>query len=138
MTPLQIIFNWPIIVIFGKALINWYQIERQHKYPKHGRQIFIVIMIALVYIGLSGVRRPDQWELALTILLYLAASYWFLFDALLNLMRGKHILYIGIPDKEDAWTDLFFYKYPNMYTWSKIIMIVFIVYSIVWIPRLAI
>lgn len=136
MKPIFILLNWPLIIIFGKAVINWYQIERQKKYPKHGRQIFIVAMIALVYIGLSGVRRPEQWELALTILLYQATSYWFLFDALLNLMRGKRLLYIGIPDKEDAFTDQFFHKYPNLYTWSKIACIPLIIYGIVWITRL--
>lgn len=135
MTPLQIILNW-LVIIAGKAFLNWFQIERQHKYPKHGRQIFIVIMIALVYIGLSGVRRPNQWELALTILLYQATAYWLFFDAALNIMRGKKLLYIGIPDKDDAWTDQFFHKYPNLYTWSKIVCIPFIIYSIIWITRL--
>lgn len=137
MKPIFIIINWPIIVIFGKAIYNWYQIEKQHKYPKHGRQIAIVAIIALIYQALSGVNKSSEWELALTILLYQATSYWFLFDALLNLMRGKHLLYIGIPDKDDALTDQFFFKFPSAYTWSKICMIPLIVYGIIWIVRLS-
>lgn len=137
MKPIFILINWPLIVIFGKALLNWYQIEKQKKYPKHGIQIFIVAIIALLYQAWSGVNEASEWELALTILLYQATSYWFLFDAMLNLMRGKHLLYIGIPDKDDAVTDQFFFKYPSYYTWSKIVMIPLIIYSIVWITRLA-
>lgn len=137
MNSFLILITWPIVVIFGKAVYNWFQIEKQKKYPKHGRQILIVAVVGLLYQYLSGVRTIQQWEFAGAILLYQLSTYWFLFDGLLNIMRGKHWLYIGIPDKDDALTDQFFFKYQSFYVWSKIAMVPFIVYGIVWIIRLS-
>lgn len=137
MNPFLIIITWPLVVIFGKAVLNWFQIEKQKKYPKHGRQIAVVAVISLLYQALSGVNKIEEWELALTILLYQASTYWFAFDYTLNKLRGKHGLYIGIPDEKDAWTDQVFYKYPSAYLMSKIFMVPFIIYGIVWITRLA-
>lgn len=134
MTPFLIILL-SLTVIFGKAVYNWFQIKKQKRFPKHGRQILIVAVLYFA-IQFTVVRRIEQWELAGTILMFQACTHWFLFDFILNLMRRKHPLYIGIPDKEDAFTDQFFFKYPSFYVWSKIAMIPFIIYSIVWIFRL--
>lgn len=135
MTPFLVIL-FTLTVLFGKAVWNWYQIEKQNKRPKHTLQM-VPVALLMFAIQAMVVRRIEQWELAGTILLFQASIYWFLFDGVLNKMRGKHWLYIGIPDGEDALSDQLFYKLGgSMYLWSKIVMIPLIIYGVIWTYRL--
>lgn len=62
-------------------------------------------------------------------ILMVAALFWFWFDGLFNLKRGREWWYIGTIDKDEAATDNFKRKIGP--TWTKIVQITLMISSIV-------
>lgn len=129
MTPIGatilITLTWIVIVIFGKAIIDNWQLNL-HKRIYHGLEMIAVIFCAIIHGGLSGVRRADDY--ALTILIFQTSSFWLLFDGILSTLRHKPWFYIG----KMALTDKFFRKIGmSFYPWSKLVALIFMVYGII-------
>lgn len=131
MTPTLIILSW-ITVIEGKAVLNWHRIEQENKPIKHGLELVIVAIVALVHQALSGVNKIEEWELAGWILLFQVSSFALLFDLSLNLMRGKEPLYYG----KTSVIDRLFHKLGNgAYLMYKVFALVIMVTSIIQIYK---
>ena len=128
MTPLQIILYWPIIILI-KTLVDFWQHKTGRKI-KHGIEFWAMVFVAFFYQVAAGIRREEQWELAGFILMYQFFSYVALHDLLINTWMGKGPLFIGTT----AWWDVHvWHRWPNFYTWSKIIALILSIISAVWI-----
>lgn len=128
MTPLLIILIW-ISIIFGKQIYDWHLIRQKRTSPKHGLETFIMLLLAFIFDWfVVGIHRYEQRFYLLDVTIFQFFSYMAFFDAGLNLMRGLHPLYIG----KTAWIDVHVWrKWPNFYTWSKIIALIFVVYGVI-------
>lgn len=115
MTPLWIILIW-IFAIFGKQILDYFQIHVQKKSPPHGPELVLMCIIACFHLTLAGVWEKG-WAYAINLAAFDAFSYWSLFDGGLNLMLKRGWLAIG----KTAKTDIYFQKHPILYKWTKII-----------------
>lgn len=132
MNTLFIIITW-LIVIAVKVAVDSYQIEVQKKNIRHGFELFLVAITALLHQALSGVNRIEEWEFAGWILLFQTMSYWLLFDGALNLMRDKEFFYIG----ENAASDKLFKKLGmGAYFMSKVFALVLMITAIVQLTKI--
>lgn len=131
MNTFFITVTW-LIVIAVKVAIDAHQIEIKKKNINHGFELALVVIMAVIHQGLSGVNRIEEWELAGWILLFQTMSYWLLFDGLLNLMRDKEFFYIG----ENAASDKLFKNLGmGAYFMSKVFALVLMIVAIVQISK---
>ncbi len=129
MTPIQIVLVWPIIIL-TKCVWDWFQIVRLKKSPNHTVEFILMCIVAFLYSVAAGIRSIGQSELFGLITMYQFFSYVLLHDLLINIFRGMHPLYIG----RTSWIDKNVWsRWPNFYTWSKIIALIFVIVSIKWI-----
>lgn len=128
MNTFLIVITW-LTIIAAKVFVDWSIIERDKKKIRHGLEIVIVAIVAVLHQALSGVNKIEEWELAGWLLLFQTASYFFFFDFSLNLMRGKELFYYG----KTAWTDKMFHKIggDGPYLMSKIFALVLMIVAIV-------
>ena len=108
-----------LILLFFELARNWYVIERLKQTPNHARGwVFRVLVILLVPFTKFDL-EPTEIALSNKLIVYLPVStilycigsglaFWFPFDVLLNVSRGKDWNYTGIDlnldrFKSDAW-----------------------------------
>lgn len=84
------------------------------------RGMFFIVYGAFVWNAQADIRT-------FYIFLYCTTSFWVLFDLSLNVIRGKHPLYIG---QNSGWIDQFGFKYPALYYIGKIVALAALVFSI--------
>lgn len=128
--PLNIVIIWPVIVLI-KCLIDWYQIKVLKKSPPHGIEFVIMCIIAFLYcVFVAGIHSYDQNEFFGYVSMYLFFSYVTIHDLLVNTFIGRGPLYIG----NTAWIDVHvWHRWPNFYTWSKIISLILALVAVKWI-----
>lgn len=68
--------------------------------------------------------QAEIWYL--NIFIFCVASFWIFFDLWLNVVRGKHPLYIGA---NSGWIDRFGYKHPGIYYFCKACVLVILILS---------
>lgn len=131
MNTFLIVITW-LTIIAAKVFIDWSIIERDKKKIRHGFEIVIVAIVAVIHQALSGVNNIEEWELAGWILLFQTMSYFLLFDLSLNLMRGKEPFYFG----KNAASDRLFQKLGNgTYFMTKVFALILMITAIVQIYK---
>ena len=122
MKPSITLITW-LTIIFIKAGIDWYTIEKKKKSPFHKIGITLMAGIAILHgIYIAQIRESGDYAIA-TFLVY-TCTYWAFFDALLNKMRGKELFYIGEHDTEveNAGSDELFQRLGKpSYIISKVV-----------------
>lgn len=111
-----------IFYIGADILLNYRIIEVNKRRPRY---LLLNIMRGsafVLYGRLVWDIKPELWYL--NVFLFCATSFWIGFDSVLNLVRGKHIFYIG-PDSGliDQWG----FKNRGVYYFAKLCALVVLV-----------
>jgi len=82
--------NWAL-TLFSLALIQWYIIEKKHRRPNKWFWYFIRLITGGLFLW---------WFVRLGFIWYWAAvfevfTFWFFFNSILNIMRGKPVAYLS-------------------------------------------
>lgn len=107
------ILIWLLIPI-ANAVLDWYIIERLKKPIDHLIEFIFRGMAAIIYGSL--VLKARGGTHGAMVIVYEVASFYLIFELLLNLLRWKPADYLG---KESAM-DRFFYRYRALYWILKI------------------
>lgn len=95
-----IIITWLALIVL-EAYRHWYLIELEHRSPNRILSAILRSGAALclwIASPLNIQMETDQWW-AIPIMEVL--TFWFLFDLMLNILRGKYFFYLG----ETKWID---------------------------------
>lgn len=107
MTPTIVWTSFILVVLFGKACIDYYLIKN-NKAVHHGVEIVIAGGVTILHgIFIADVHTPVNWvpdDYTLAVLLFYPLSWWSLFDGILNRMLGRQWFEIG----RTAWSDRLF------------------------------
>ena len=99
---------WALYLLFPLAFAtsDWYIIEKQNRYPDKTLMFILRVTAALLF-GAFLVAKGYWW---LWVCLYLPFGFWWPFNTLLNIFRGKRWWYLDVLDAEDSKIDQFFKK----------------------------
>ncbi len=109
------------ILIIAEAVRNWYVIEKLKKPVDHVEFTILRIGVSVLYwaFAYSWVMSNEMpFESWLFMPVMMSLTFWFHFDLLLNILRGKHPLYYG----EGSWLDRIQRKFPLPATWLKFLL----------------
>ncbi len=106
------------VIFFAYELwANWYLIVRQKQSPNHARRTALRTLV-FVFTALIGTdSNYPQWVF---IWLSFQLMFWFAFDVLLNLARGKYWNYQG----KTAWLDRFTAPHANVFWGIKFLLMI--------------
>jgi hypothetical protein len=102
--------------------INYRIIEVNKRRPRY---LLLNIMRGsafVLYGRLVWDMKPEIWYL--NVLLFCVTSFWIGFDSVLNLTRGKHMLYIG---PQSGWIDKWGVSNPVLYYLCKFFALIILV-----------
>jgi hypothetical protein len=113
------------LIFFAYELwANWWLIVRKRQSPNHARR---VALRTLVFVFIPLVWTDSNYPQWLFIWLSFQLMFWFPFDVLLNLSRGKYWAYQG----KTAWLDRF--TAPHAFVFWAIKFLLLIVGIILYI-----
>lgn len=114
-------------------LAVWYD-NKHYATVNHAVGLIVRIFVGILYAGLIfQVRRPDEW--AQWVLIWMATSFYFFFEAILNLSVGQAMFYLG----RTAWIDKQIHKIGGVttYVWIKICVVILMLVSSVQLYKMS-
>lgn len=90
---------WAAVVVLA-AVSQWFIIERLEKFPKKTYWFIARVIVAGIFLELF-IRQGYVWYWAVC---YLVFVFWLPFNVILNLLRGKGLIYLSPENsKIDKW-----------------------------------
>lgn len=103
-----ILIIW-IALILLEVLVNWWIIEKKKRSPNHWIRSQVRVGVGFVFWCVTPFLFPDinSWQWFLGQPLMQAFSFWWIFDTVLALSRGKKAIKLDVASdkEEDASTD---------------------------------
>ena len=110
---------WAVVVV-AAALSQWYIIEKLERFPNKTLWFVVRAIIGGVFMWLF-IRQGYIWYWAAS---YLVFVFWFPFNVILNLLRGKSLIYLS-PENSlvDKWVLKIFRVNVAVYGFALIAML---------------
>lgn len=115
------------MIVFLEVLRNWYMIAVRRKSPHHKGAMMLRLIVALIFWIVTPVVYPElPWDSWLAMPVMMSFIFWWMFDSVLNLMRGLPIYHLDVKDdpEEDSLIDSIqtrtFGEWP--WFWFKLIL----------------
>lgn len=125
MITTALLLIWVLYIGFD-VWVNHRIIEINQARPNY---LLLNIMRGGAFILYGAYMWDFQYEIwYFNILVYCTTSFWVLFDLVLNVLRGKHPLYIGM---HSGWIDQFGFRHQGIYYLAKVIALVWLVFSVI-------
>jgi hypothetical protein len=108
--------------------------------------MFILRGVALILYGTLWVDEIlytfQDWLPVIFVFIYCMTSFWILFELALNVIyniregENRSLLYFDQKEGDSGWIDRFFKRNPQLHTIAKVISLILMIVSIVFIYRI--
>jgi len=109
--------------------------DRKGRKPDYLVMFILRGCTAILYLGWiwdvqGGYNLIDDFKNIWSLVLFMVTSWWLFFEAGLNFVRKKPLLYYDTKEKDSGWIDRFFAKYQKLHTPAKLLAILLLLLSL--------
>ena len=109
--------------------------DRKGRKPDYLVMFILRGCAAILYLGWvwdaqGGYHLIDDVVNLTPLIMFMVTSWWLFFEAGLNFVRKKPLLYYDTKEKDSGWIDRFFAKYQKLHTPAKLLAILLLLLSL--------